>query len=271
MTDPLARDDSAPATQAGVTGATELGGLHVVPYYQPFYNLRDGRLQGVEALARRRGAGTGAGLPPGFLADAGATGLIRAIDLCVLDKAVQDVAEWRSSGERPDLICSVNLSWDFVGHALFVSEVSSVLLRHRMPGDRLLVDVPTNSFRLLKDTDRTALGHLRELQQLEVAFCLDGFTAEDLDLLAEPLAVPVDIIKLQPGEISGADQAGERLAGLASAIQDRGLPVVATGVETPGQLGLVRELGFEWAQGFLLGVPASAADIRAYPSQLNLR
>ena len=117
--------------------------------------------------------------------------------------------------------------------------------------------------------DGEALERLQLLQQRSVTFCLDGFTREDLDTLDWALEVPVDIIKLQPHEVAGASHGDHRLRELAEAIQEAGLPVVAAGVETPQQLELVRELGVEWAQGFLLGEPAPADAALGFPARLE--
>lgn len=59
-----------------------------------------------------------------------------------------------------------------------------------------------------------------------------------------------------------------RLTELAAAVQEAGLPVVAAGVETPEQLQIVRDLDFEWAQGFLLGQPMEANEALTHPVSL---
>lgn len=229
-------------------------------FYQPFYNLRSDQLQGLEALARRRVDGNGrAELPAGFFADAVRSGRMRDLDLHILDDAVSHLARWYRSDAWHELILSVNLSWDFIGHANVVNDVTGALRRHGVPGDRLLVDITMDTFRRLTTTEGEALERLLHLQDREVTFCLDSFTAGDLDVLPDAAAVQVDIIKLHPRQLAlDAPGAAEELSGIARAIQDLGLPVVAAGVETPEQLALVRDLDFEWAQGFLLGEPVPA-------------
>lgn len=229
----------------------------LVTYYQPFYNLRTGRLQGLEALARVRTGDEGdVAAPPGFSAPSPGDDGMRELDLRVLDDALAHKMELAKTSDHRQLIVSVNLSWDLIAHPRFVKDVRRSLARHHVPGDRLLVDLSAALFRRLHSADDGERARLTALQCVEIAFCLDGFTADDLDLLPSAAAMPVDIIKLHPRLVSTGDR--QALADIAGAVQDVGLPVVAAGVETREQLELVRELGFEWAQGFLLGEPADA-------------
>jgi len=254
------------------TGEPRDAGDAVVTYFQPFYNLRTGMLQGLEALARRERSDTSEGgrLPAGLLAEAQERGRLREVDLQVVDDALARFAHLEvpaaPTGVAPRLIVRVNVSADTIGHPYLVADVTGALERHGVAPDRLLVDIPTRLFRDLRAEDAApALERLHRLQELEISFCLDGFTAEDLDLLPAAAAVPVDIITLHPSVVAG--EAGP-LAELARAVQDAGLPVVAAGVETAAQLATVRELGFEWAQGFLLGEPAPAGDTLSHPGSL---
>lgn len=228
----------------------------LVTYLQPFYNLQTNALQGYEALVRRRRPDGGIDSPGAMLATAEATGEMHALDLRILDDALEFKSRFRAEHPEHHSIVSVNLSWDVVSSPLLVTEVSGALRRHRVGGDRLLIDITAGIFRRLLDSDAKAFARLSELQKDEVTLCLDGFTAADLDLLPSASAVPVDIIKLHPALVAGEERAA--LAQIASAVQEIGLPVVAAGVESAAELDLLRELGFEWAQGFHLGEPVDA-------------
>lgn len=242
----------------------------MVTYFQPFYNLRSDALQGFEALARRRTAEGDAPLPEGVFTAAAKLGGVRDIDLWILDDALEHMARWHEVDGQRDLILSVNLSWDLVGDPTFVTEVLRAIERHGVPGDRLLVDISTELFRRLVALDGEVLGRIGRLQEKELTFCLDGFTSDDLDLLPQAASTPVDIIKLQPGQLAGVTGAAhEDLSAISRAVQDVGLPVVAAGIETQEQLDLVRELDFEWAQGFYLGEPVDATRALACPPALR--
>lgn len=242
--------------------------LRLVTYFQPFYNLRSDGLQGLEALARRSDVGNGRpSLPAAFLAEDEAAEKVREIDLWILDDALSHLARWYETKGRTELILSVNLSRHTVCHPDVVTDVTDILGRHGMPGERLLVDITVDTLRRLTSEADDARAHLAALRELGTTVCLDHFCAPDVDLLEAASAVPVDIIKLDPRELRTLTE--DELAGVAKAIQDLGLPAVASGVESQEQLDLARRLDFEWAQGFFLGEPVKAAHALRPPSWLS--
>ncbi|WP_168583113.1 EAL domain-containing protein [Gephyromycinifex aptenodytis] len=237
-------------------------------FFQPFYNLRTNKLQGVEALARRFNASDGnAELPSSFFSAARASGTMRDIDLWILDDALGHLARWREQDGHRELVLSLNMSWDLIAHPHFVRDVVNAVTRRGVPGDRLFLDITTDIFRRLIGQD-SVRGRLRELQDAEVSFCLDGFTAKDLDILMAAAATPVDIIKLHPRKLSTPSGIAA-VPDIARAVHELELPLVAAGVETPQQLALARECEFEWAQGFLLGEPVEAARALDCPAFLD--
>lgn len=257
------------ADMSDTTSGRVRNGDRLVTYLQPFYNLSDDTLQGFEALVRHvRDDGT-VGSAGQMLATAEATGEMHAIDLATLDDALAFKAQYRAAHPDHRSIVSVNLSWDVVSSPLLVMEVTGALRRHRVTGDRLLVDITAGIFRRLLDSDAKAFSRLGDLQTAEVTLCLDGFTSTDLDLLPAAAAVPVDIIKLHPSLVAGEKR--DELAVIAAAVQEVGLPIVAAGVESEDELDLVRDLGFEWAQGFHLGAPVAAERALELPLALHQR
>lgn len=227
--------------------------------YQPFFNLHSDRLQGFEALSRKLPRHTP-------LNQASPTadwdGLERLseetaqVDQFVLDQALQELAGFQGS-DRRDLLMSVNLSWDWVRHGGVVADVQDALRRHGVRADRLLLDVSVDTLRISLLDGGHPVQLLAALRAAGTAICVDRFTHRDLDLLPHLQQVPIDVLKMHPGEISEdtvvRDQV--RFADLVATVQDRGLPVVAAGIETQEDLRRAYELGCEWGQGFLLGVP----------------
>lgn len=189
-------DDSPPASHAGL-----------VTHYQPFYNLSSGRLQGLEALARMDGGEGAAKTPAEFFAEAELSGRIREIEAAILEEALAQTAIWHRDQNRPELILSVNLSAQSVRDRLFVPVIVATVARHQMPGDRLLIDLTTSTFRELLHEGEAAFAGIRALQKREITFCLDSFTARDVDLLDRAVEVPVDIVKLHPALVGGDEAA----------------------------------------------------------------
>ena len=95
----------------------------------------------------------------------------------------------------------------------------------------------------------------------------DGYAG--LVALAE---VPTDIVKLDIGLIHGIDRSPERQAivgGLVGMLGALGRTVVAEGIETAGELAMVRKLGIDRVQGFFLGRP-SLSELQREPYDVSV-
>jgi EAL domain-containing protein (putative c-di-GMP-specific phosphodiesterase class I) len=74
------------------------------------------------------------------------------------------------------------------------------------------------------------------------------------------LALPIDAIKLDPRLLGGDDGLNRLIiGGLAGIAAERGVLLVAEGIERPEDLELVRKAGCGYAQGYLLSRPLPAA------------
>jgi EAL domain-containing protein (putative c-di-GMP-specific phosphodiesterase class I)/AmiR/NasT family two-component response regulator len=218
--------------------------LHMV--YQPIVGLHDGRLAGIEALARfdaepDRG-------PDAWFAEAAAAGLSLELELTAIHAAVGDL-------ERipPGAYLSLNMS-----PATAVSAQFGELLERHGP-DRIVVEVTEHA--RVDDYDR--LGEaLRGIRSSGVRLAIDdagaGFASLRHILKLEP-----DLIKLDMSLTRGidADRAKRALAaGLISFAAEIDAAIVAEGIETPGELEALRGLGVAFGQGYFLAKPGPVPD-----------
>jgi EAL domain-containing protein (putative c-di-GMP-specific phosphodiesterase class I) len=92
--------------------------------------------------------------------------------------------------------------------------------------------------------------------------------------LSQLQRMPVDILKIDRSFVAALEGEGEGRA-LLEAIVGVGralsLSVVAEGIEEPGQLLALQEMGCEMAQGFLLGKPSATHSIEAMSAPLAVR
>jgi two-component system, chemotaxis family, CheB/CheR fusion protein len=209
--------------------------------YQPQVQLRDGQVTGFEALLRWR-TGTGAWIAPSmFLPIAEETSLIDTIGDWVIDQACAQLARWRDAG-HVDLTMSVNVSPRQLRDRQFADRLQNHLVHHRVPGDRLVIEVTESA--LLQPGEHLA-PLLRRLQALEVQLSLDDF-GTGYSSLAHLRQLPLHELKIDRSFIDGvADQRDDReivsaILGLARAL---GLRVVAEGVETTAQRDALRAHG----------------------------
>jgi EAL domain-containing protein (putative c-di-GMP-specific phosphodiesterase class I) len=73
--------------------------------------------------------------------------------------------------------------------------------------------------------------------------------------------MPLDSVKIDRSFLAGVDSDPRQARFLHAVLrlaEEIGLPVVAEGVERPAQLHLLRALGCQHAQGYLLGRPVEA-------------
>ena len=134
------------------------------------------------------------------------------------------------------------------------------------------VDLEITETGLLHDMEG-ASRKLRELRLAGMRIAIDDFGTgySSLGLLSK---LPVDILKIDRSFISGlpGDRASVTLVssiiGLASAFN---LAVVAEGVETLGQLELLRRLRCDYSQGYLHSRPVPAVELERMLAAQNVR
>jgi len=222
--------------ESGLRTALSNGELLLV--YQPQVLLAQDRVVGFEALLRWRTAAGDWIAPSMFLPIAEETSLIDAIGDWVIDQACAQLALWRQAG-HDRLTMSVNVSPRQLRDRQFADRLQNHLVRHRVPGHRLVIEV-TESALLQPGEHLQPL--LRRLQALEVQLSLDDF-GTGYSSLAHLRQLPLHELKIDRSFIDGvADQRDDReivsaILGLARAL---GLRVVAEGVETPAQRDALR-------------------------------
>jgi diguanylate cyclase (GGDEF)-like protein len=228
--------------------------------FQPQFNIRSGLLCGIEALARWHPDGLPSVPPAVFIPIAERAGLISALGAWALEEAC---ATARSlPGRDADLpIMGVNVSVQQISSD-FTTTLARALASGRVCPERLELEI-TESV-LISDTD-LVLDCLAQWKRLGVRIAIDDFGAgySSLSYLSR---LPVDRLKLDASLIRNMTSVAKDAAIVRSVValgRELGFEVLAEGVETAEQLDMLRSIGCAQAQGFLLGRPGSAPEIRA--------
>ncbi|MGH8259602.1 MAG: EAL domain-containing protein, partial [Steroidobacteraceae bacterium] len=228
-------------------------------HYQPQIDVATGRMEGVEALLRWRDPERGLIAPGEFLPVLESSGLIVPVGRWVLEQAVHDCLRWRSAGVGPVRV-SVNVSVIQIRRRAFVDQVLEAL--RRLPPEGYGVDLEITETGLLRDLE-TSRRKLQVLREAGVRIAIDDFGTGYSSLALLP-QLPIDLLKIDRSFISGLpdDRASVTLVssiiGLALAFD---LTAVAEGVETAGQLAVLRSLNCHQSQGYLHGRPVPADEI----------
>ena len=237
--------------------------------YQPIVRLPDEDLLGFEALARWGHPRLGRIEPGEFIPVAEKTGIILPLGAWVLRQAVGQARSWQEAFPRRPFFVSVNVSPPQLREASFVGDVAGLLAEAGVPASRLCLEVTEGT---VLDRDTSNVLCLARQSGLRVAIDDFGVGYSSLSYLRR---LPAGVVKLdrsflhevgqmKPGRsfLHGLGEEADQEAFLESVIRlahAARLSVVAEGVETTGQLEVLRRLGCDSAQGFLFGRAMSAA------------
>ena len=231
-----------------LAGAVERG--EIVAHYQPQVDLASNRIVAAEALARWRHPEFGV-IPPGvFIPMAEENALIHSLGRFMIEEVLTAVADWRTRGI--ELEVSVNVSANQLTTLEFFDLLDADLSRLRLEPGSVTIEI-TESYPIL-DTPSIAL-RLDGLRQRGLGISVDDYGV-GYSSLQQLERMPATELKIDQSLVQ--DESVQSLALMTAVVELahwRGLRVVAEGVETPEQLGRMRELTCDRAQGYLLGRP----------------
>jgi diguanylate cyclase (GGDEF)-like protein len=228
--------------------------------YQPIFDLRTQKVVGAEALIRWRHPERGVLPASEFIPLAEGTGLIVTIGRWVLDEACRQAAAWKAEGLEVPI--AVNVSAAQLSREGFAGDVRQALQSSGIEPSSLTLEVTETA--ITRDA-ATAWERLEEIRELGVRIAIDDF-GTGYASLAQLQRMPADVLKVDRSFVAALDDDGtsrellEAIIGVARALS---LTVIAGGVETPGEMSALQEVGCQMAQGFLLARPDSAEALEA--------
>jgi len=224
--------------------------------YQPIIDLKDGRLAAFEALSRWRHPEEGMLEPGLFIPIAEESDLISRIDSWIMAEAVRQAGVWNDGVEAEDRISiSVNASSRQIRKPELASEITELLVLNDLRPEQLTIEITEN---VLLTGSAVIDDVLREIHEFGVRLALDDFGTgySSLSYLSE---FPLDMIKIDRAFVEGLGRGDPSTSAIADAITQIGralsLTVVAEAVSTEAQLQMVRDLGCDMAQGYLIAPP----------------
>jgi EAL domain-containing protein (putative c-di-GMP-specific phosphodiesterase class I) len=232
----------------------------IVAHFQPIVDLSSGQVVSVEALARWNHPVSGLLGPAAFIAVAEETDLIVRLGEAILDQSCLQVSWWRRTS-APKLRVAVNVSPRQLRDFAFVKTVRKILKRHELPAEALELEITEST--MIGDNSQS-IDALRELSASGVRITIDDFGTgySSFNYLRE---LPVRSLKIDQTFVAALKSPETRESGSAivrailSVAKSLGLSVVGEGVEEQGQLDILRDLGCNYAQGYLIGRPLTAA------------
>jgi EAL domain-containing protein (putative c-di-GMP-specific phosphodiesterase class I) len=244
---PLCASDSELATQLQL--AIDRSELALA--YQPKIHLHSGKVSGVEALARWKAPDGEMVEPAIFIPIAERNGLIDALTDCVVRSALRQWAVWSDQGVKLNL--AFNISALSLRDVYLPDYLHGLCIQENVPAQFVTVEVTEGAtqhvVRLLDTLTRF------RLKGLGVA--LDDFGTGYSSLL-QLRQLPYTELKIDKCFVRDATASRESRLIIKAAIDlahGFGLVATAEGVEDAATLALLRELGCDFAQGFLFAKP----------------
>ena len=235
--------------------------------YQPKVSLKDGRLTRVEALVRWDDPDRGPVSPSRFVPLAEKHGLIDQLTKWGLKTTLHQWKLWREQGLETRL--AFNISAISLQRLDFPDMVERLCREMEVPTDRLVLELTegaTQQFVKLMDT-------LTRFRIKGIGLAIDDFGTGYSSLL-QLRQLPFTELKIDRCFVTDLATAHDSRL-IVKTITDlaHGLGLVATaeGVETVEQLRLVRELGCDVVQGFLIAAPLEPGELISWNEDFKRR
>jgi diguanylate cyclase (GGDEF)-like protein len=230
----------------------------LVLHYQPIMDVSSGAMAGVEALVRWQHPVRGLLGPDEFVPLAERTGAIVALGAWVLATACRQAAIWQAARFALEpLVVSVNVSARQLDEPTFVVTVSQILADTGLDPTCLCLEVTETA---MMSNPAGVQEAARALRDLGVRLSIDDFGTGYASLTylrrlhANDLKIDRSFVDGLGHELDDTTIVNA-VIGLAHAM---GLSVTAEGVETTEQLKILRDMGCQKAQGYLMCRPVPA-------------
>ncbi|WP_158883275.1 EAL domain-containing protein [Rhodanobacter sp. L36] len=232
-------------------------------HFQPHVSMA-GKLVGAEALLRWQHPTLGSVPPATFIPIAEETGLIHALGTWVIAQACLHIRAWRERSVDFGGRLSVNVSPWQIAHPQFAQRIEAQVREAGVDPSWLTLELTESA--LLNDFD-AALGTLHALSKIGFRLALDDF-GTGYSSLAYLQQLPLDELKIDRTFINALQpNEPDPLAGFIIDVGRRlGMTTIAEGVETPQQKAMLKLLGCDILQGYLICRPLAEDDFLAWLS-----
>jgi EAL domain-containing protein (putative c-di-GMP-specific phosphodiesterase class I) len=232
--------------------------LHMV--YQPKVSLRDGGLRQVEALVRWEDPVLGTVKPSHFVPLAEQHGLIDELTQWGLTRILRQWIDWRADGL--DTCIAFNISALSLQHLDFPDLVERMCRALEVPADRLVLELTEGSTQPLVKLIDT----LTRFRIKGIGLAIDDF-GTGYSSLMQLRQLPFTEVKIDQAFVADVPHSRDSRL-IIQAVTDLshglGLTATAEGVETIDQLRIMRELGCDCVQGYLISPPLDPAALKPW-------
>jgi len=228
-------------------------------HFQPKIEIVSGKIVGAEALLRWYSKDIGSVSPEQFIPVAEKNTFIIRLGNFVISEAMRELSIWKND-ICPEFRMAINLSPLQFNDKNLHSTIQEQMIKHNIAATGLEFEITENA---LIQEEELIIKSLAEFHKIGITVAMDDF-GTGYSSLSYLRSYPFDILKIDKSFVMDMmeDRKDRELVGAAISMSKAlGLKVVAEGVETKEQFSLLREMGCDYAQGYLLGKPMPAVEI----------
>jgi EAL domain-containing protein (putative c-di-GMP-specific phosphodiesterase class I) len=226
-------------------------------HYQPKISLADGRVVGMEALARWTHPELGPVGPARFIPIVESSGLIVPLGAKILTEACREARAWDALG----LTISVNTSAiQFRRVDDLIASVTEALETSGLPPERLEIELTEST---MMDNLAQSEDALRRLKQRGLRVAIDDFGI-GYSSLAYLRWLDIDVLKIDQSFVRDLETSPDAAAIACAVIQlarALNMETVAEGIETAGQLAFLKTEGCDIGQGLRFRAPMPPEEV----------
>ena len=222
-------------------------------WYQPILSLKDNQIHHYEVLARMRDKDGSIVMPGNFIGIAERYNLISDIDTAICAKAFS--VQTQNQAEGRDLSFSINLSGrDLENHA-FMSSLQELVRDSGVNAGNIIFEITETE--AVRDLEK-AKAFIQSFKSMGCKFSLDDFGVGFTSFLYLK-EMQVDYLKIDGYFIKKLHENPNDqvfVKAIVDVASGLGISTVAEFVEEEETLKLLKDLGVDYAQGYLVGKPA---------------
>lgn len=226
-------------------------------YYQPIYNVREGRFTSAEALLRLRDDEHGFISPEILIPAAEESGEIHEVGRYVFEEVCRFIASDEYKKLGLDYI-EVNLSVAECMNADLADDILATMARYNVPHESINLEITETAASF---SQRVMMDNLKKLSKAGVEFSLDDY-GTGYSNINRVLSLPLKIVKLDKSFVNEQNNAKLWIfiQNTVKMLKEMNIEVLVEGVETVEMLEVFKKLKCDFIQGYYFSRPVCKDD-----------
>lgn len=222
-------------------------------YFQPQYNILNGKIVGAEALVRWIHPTKGYIPPSDFVPVLENNGLVGQLDKYIADEVCRLMKYFADTCDVLPPAIAINIARGDLFSSDFIYELNSIVRKYGVPNIVIRLEITESVYVSRPDYLVKLINKLRELgYKVEMDDFGSGYSS--LNALKD---LEIDLLKLDMKFISSSntDKGRKIVKAVVAMADDIGVPVLVEGVETGEQVDFLKSVGCKYVQGYYYGRP----------------